>query len=60
MDAFECEGKLDITVSSKSNIALVVIRHEDDHILYHSVSIPVDVQEYIRKHQSSPINVVQV
>ncbi|KAJ7759760.1 hypothetical protein DFH07DRAFT_716176, partial [Mycena maculata] len=47
MECFDCDGWLHITVSEESTEALVRFKHEQDHIPYCSIDVPLPVKEFV-------------
>ncbi|KAJ6614190.1 hypothetical protein B0H10DRAFT_1803925 [Mycena sp. CBHHK59/15] len=47
MECFDCDGWLHITVSNESTEALVHFKHEQDHIPYCSIDVPLAIKEFI-------------
>ena len=47
MDTFKCGGWLHITITDESNIVLVKLKHQNDHVKYWSIEVPSDVQDHI-------------
>lgn len=52
MTKFACKGWLYITLYESTNVASVRILHSEAHVHYWSVSVPAEVQEYVRSHPS--------
>ncbi|KAJ7743261.1 hypothetical protein DFH07DRAFT_749976, partial [Mycena maculata] len=47
MECFDCDGWLHITVSEESTEALVRLKHEEDHIPYCSIDVPLTIKEFV-------------
>ena len=61
MYTFECRGWLHITIMDDTDIALVKYNHEDDHVPYWDVEIPLDIKEFISNNvQMKPTQVSAV
>lgn len=52
MDTFECDGWLHITVTEGSDIAVVKLKHQDDHVPYWTIDVPVDIQNIVHDNPS--------
>ena len=50
MTTFKCGGWLHITITDESNVALVKLKHEDDHIKYWNIDIPDEIQDHVRNN----------
>lgn len=50
MDSFMCHGWCHITVKNDSDVVLVKLKHEEDHIPYWKLDIPEKIQEYVTTH----------
>jgi hypothetical protein len=58
MDVFDCSGWLHITVTTGEPVALVKMKHEDDHVPYWCIDVPQDVKDFI--HANPDLNPSQV
>jgi len=47
MDVFDCSGWLHITITTGENVGLVKLKHEDDHVPYWCIDVPVDVKAFV-------------
>lgn len=47
MDVFDCSGWLHITITAGENVALVKLKHEDDHVPYWCIDVPMDVKAFV-------------
>jgi hypothetical protein len=47
MDIFDCSGWLHITITTGENVALVKLKHEDDHVPYWCIDVPADVKAFV-------------
>lgn len=45
--SFKCKGWLNITLYEASNVALVTVSHEEDHIHYWNISVPKEIRDFI-------------
>ena len=50
MDTFLCHGWLSITIMDGGDDAFVKFRHENDHVFYWNIDVPLEVQDYVRKN----------
>jgi len=58
MDVFDCSGWLHITVTTGEPVALVKLKHEDDHVPYWCIDVPQDVKDFV--HANPDLNPTQV
>jgi hypothetical protein len=50
MDTFKCHGWLSIKITDGGEDAFVKFQHEDDHVPYWNIDVPLEVQDYVRKN----------
>jgi hypothetical protein len=50
MDTFKCHGWLSITIMDGGDDAFVNFQHEDDHVPYWNIEVPLEVQDYVHKN----------
>ena len=52
MDVFDCSGWLHITITAGKCVAIVKLKHEDDHIPYWCIDVPADVKAFVVQNPS--------
>lgn len=60
MDTFDCEGWLHITITEESNIALVKLKHQEDHVPYWDIDVPEDARNIVSKNPNLTMSQVSI